>query len=236
LKKGADAACSDDTSCLKELVITWINQQFCPSPLIRPDDKHSRSFASDICGKLLCPSEWDWDRNCIKAGIHDRTAKYIVSENSWPLYLYENYTVNRDNLEEGLLKSKLLVLAFKAILTSPSSAKEAEGDGDATKHIEVPQLTFEWQVRFSLSSVSSWHTMDGDFDYEVFWNNIVDFLKDIPGPITRHRVEKLLEWWTRKVFGTNHCDDLMPEVVSQMSVNTLAEQRKVQEDAAFDSE
>lgn len=37
-------------------------------------------------------------------------AEFIVSENSWPLFLYEKYTVNRDNLEEGLLKSKLLVL------------------------------------------------------------------------------------------------------------------------------
>lgn len=61
----------------------------------------------------------------------------------------------------------------------------------------VQNLTFKWQVRFALSSVSSWHTVDGDFDYEVFWNNIVDFFEDIPGPVTRRKVDKLLEWWTR---------------------------------------
>jgi hypothetical protein len=45
----------------------------------------------------------------VKAGIRDRTADYIVSENSWPLFLYEKYTVNYENLEQGLFKSKILV-------------------------------------------------------------------------------------------------------------------------------
>lgn len=40
----------------------------------------------------------------------------------------------------------------------------------------------------------------------------------------------------RKIFGTNHRKDLTPEVVSLMSVNTLAEQRMMLEDAALDSE
>jgi hypothetical protein len=39
--------------------------------------------------------------------------------------------------------------------------------------------------------------MDGDFDYEIFWNNIVDFFEDIPGPVTGQRITQLLEWWTR---------------------------------------
>jgi hypothetical protein len=46
----------------------------------------------------------------VKAGIRNRTTEYIVSENSWPLFVYENYQVNGNNLEEGFLKSKLLVL------------------------------------------------------------------------------------------------------------------------------
>ncbi|KAG2100256.1 hypothetical protein BD769DRAFT_1677092 [Suillus cothurnatus] len=232
LKKArADAAHSNDTSSLKELVTAW------------PNDKHSHSFASDICGKLLCPADWDWDKN--KAGIRDRTSEYI------------------DDLEEGFLKSKLLVLAFKAIFTSPSSAREADGDGDGADILEnnrrarrkseqtkvktcvssiinMKKVTpraiayVVCQVRFALSSVSSWRTVDGDFNYEVFWNNIVDFFKDVPGPATKRKVDKLLEWWTRKIFGTSHREDLTPEVVSQMSVNALAEQRKKLEDAAFD--
>ncbi|KAG1902951.1 uncharacterized protein F5891DRAFT_1186092 [Suillus fuscotomentosus] len=265
LKKGADAACGDNTSSLKELVAAWVNQEFCLSPLIKPDDKHSHGFASDICGKLLCPAEWDWDENRVKASICDRTTDYIVSENLWPLFMYEKDKLNRDKLEEGFLKSKLLVLAFKAIFTLPSSAKEADRDGDGAdilennrcaqrksdqakvktcvasiismKKVTPRAITYiVCQVCFALSCVSSWLTVDGDFDYELFWNNVMDYFEVVPGPVTKHRVDKLLEWWTRKKIGTNHHEDLMPEVVSYMSVNALAEQRRMLEDATFNSE
>ncbi|KAG1884559.1 hypothetical protein F4604DRAFT_1676683 [Suillus subluteus] len=234
LKKGANAACGNDTSSLKELIATWINQDFCPSILIKPHDKHLHSFASDSCGKF--------------SALANGTG---------------TQTVNHENLEEGFVKSKLLVLAFKVIFTSPSSVKEADGDGDGADILENNRRTHRrsdqtkvktcitsiinmkkvtpcaityvvCQVCFALSSVSSWYTMDGDFDHKAFWNNIVDFFKDIPGPVAKHRMDKLLEWWTRKIFGTNHREDLMPDVVSQMSVNALAIQRKVREDAAFD--
>ncbi|KAG2105141.1 hypothetical protein BD769DRAFT_1676071 [Suillus cothurnatus] len=265
LKRGADAARGDDTSTLKDLVASWINQDFGPSRLLKLDDKHSRGFAHDACGQLLCPSEWDWNNACVKAGIRDRTLDYIVSENSWPLFLYQDYSVNPDDLEQGLFKSKILVQAFKATFTSPSSAREADGDGDGADILEnnrrarrqlnqakvktcvasiinmrkVTPRAIAYvvcQVRFALSSVTSWRTVDGDFDYEIFWNNIVDFFEDVPGPVTRCRVTKLLEWWTRKVFGKNHREDLTPEVVSKMSVTALADQRMAQENAAFDSD
>ncbi|KAG1862617.1 hypothetical protein F4604DRAFT_1929367 [Suillus subluteus] len=264
---GADAARSDDTSTLKELVAAWVNQEFRPTPLIKLHEKYSRGFVSDICGKLLCPVEWDWSQDSVKASIHDRMTEYIISENSWPLFVYENYKVNSNDLEEGFLKSRLLILAFKAVFTSPSSARETDGNGNGngtdiiennrrTRHksdqmkvktciasiINIRKVTpraiayIACQVRFTLSSVLSWHTIDGDFDYEAFWCNIMDFFEDVPGPVTRCKVDKLLEWWTRKIFKTNHREDLTPELVSHMSVNALAEQRKRLEDAAFNSD
>ncbi|KAG1817509.1 uncharacterized protein BJ212DRAFT_1480084 [Suillus subaureus] len=201
---------------------------------------------SKVCGKLLCPAEWDWDQNCVKDSIHNRMSECIISENSWPLFLYKNYKVNHENLEEGLSKSKLLVQAFKAIFTSPSSAKEAKGDEQAKvktcvasvinmKKVTPRTITYVvCQVHFTLSNISSWCTVNGDFDYEGFWNNTVDFFEDVPSPVMKHRIDRLLEWWTWKIFGINHCEDLTPDVVSQMSINTLAGQRKVLEDAAFD--
>ncbi|KAG1763405.1 hypothetical protein EDD22DRAFT_777165 [Suillus occidentalis] len=244
LKKGADAARSDDTSTLKDLIAAWVNQDFRPSSLLQADDKQSRGFSHDICGRLLCPAEWDWDNDLVKVGIRDRTSEYIVSENSWPLFLYEGYTVNGNNLEQGLFKSKILVQAFKALFTSPSSAKEADGDGDGADIIEnnrrarrqLNQTKVKTCVRFALSGVSSWRTVDGDFDYEAFWNNAVDFFEDCPGPAAQRRVTNLLEWWTRKIFGKNHREDLTQDVVSQMSVTALAKQRMALEDAAFDSD
>lgn len=76
---------------------------------------------------------------------------YVVTEMSWPTFLYAGYTADENNLEEGLFKSKLLIQvrytyiflqiahffqAFKAIFTSPSSAKEVAGDGDGANIIE----------------------------------------------------------------------------------------------------
>lgn len=108
------------------------------------------------------------------------------------------------------------------------------------------------QVRFALSSVTSWRSIDGDFDYEQFWRTIVDFFEKAPGRVARCRVDALLEWWTRyvtytphykhhlklssrKVFGRNNRDDLTSAAKASMSVNALARQRAQRDDAYFDS-
>ncbi|KAG1848138.1 hypothetical protein C8R48DRAFT_615005 [Suillus tomentosus] len=243
-KGGADSARGDDTGTLKELVASWVNIDCHPTPLIRTDDKHHRGFVNDACGRMLCPAEWRWDDPVIRAGIRDRTTAYIVSENSWPLFMYEGYEASVKNLERGLMKSKLLVMGFKAIFTSPSSANEADGDGDGADILEnnrrakrrSDQARVKTCVRFALSNITSWRTVDADFDYQLFWNNIVDFFEDPPGPAARARVHALLEWWTRKVFGRNHRQDLTLDVISQMSVSALAAQRLEMEAAAFDSD
>jgi hypothetical protein len=147
-----------------------LNNEFRPIPLISAGDKHRRGFVSDICGKLLCPAEWSWEdpvyvwprwsslldvadmQSSIRAGIRDRTTAFIVSENSWPLFMYQNCEADANNLEHGLMKSKLLVMVsilisltescliefqgFKAIFTSPSSANEVDGEGEGADIIE----------------------------------------------------------------------------------------------------
>ncbi|KAG1896320.1 uncharacterized protein F5891DRAFT_958819 [Suillus fuscotomentosus] len=208
-KGGVDSARGDDTGTLKELVASWVNIDCHPTPLIRTDDKHHRGFVNDACGRMLCPAEWRWDDPVVRAGIRDRTTAYIVSENSWPLFMYEGYEASVKNLERGLMKSKLLVMGFKAIFTSPSSANEADGDSPRDCLHCLPStlrflpltmnLTLFLLVRFALSNITSWRTVDADFDYQLFWNNIVDFFEDPPGPAARARVHALLEWWTRQV-------------------------------------
>ncbi|KAG1794030.1 hypothetical protein EV424DRAFT_1335610 [Suillus variegatus] len=154
--------------------------------------------------------------------------------------------------------------AYKAVFTSPSSAKDVDGDGDGVdiiqnnrrarksfnglkvkKHvaqiIKMEKVTprsiayIICQVKFALSSVTSWRSVDGDFDYVQFWRTIVDFFERAPGREAQRRVDRLLEWWTRKVFGRSHRDDLSQTVKDNMSVNALARQRAARDDAAFDS-
>ncbi|KAG1863857.1 hypothetical protein F4604DRAFT_1683483 [Suillus subluteus] len=206
LKKGADAARGDDTSSLKELVATWVNQEFHSSPLIKPNDKHLHSFSIVTTSKKVSSSRsfWFW---LSKPSSHDLP-------------------------QQGKLKVMVMELIFSRIAGAPGRNL----DRRRKSRLMLSSSNLMRKVRFALSSVTSWHTVDGDFDYEAFWSNTVDFFENVPSPVTKRKVDKLLKWWTRKIFGTNHCDDLTPNVVCQMSVNALAEQRKKLEDAAFDSE
>jgi hypothetical protein len=63
-------------------------------------------------------------------------------------------------------------------------------------------LTICDKLRFALSSVTSWRSVDGDFDYIPFWHSIVDFFERPPGRIARQRVDQLLAWWTRCIIYT----------------------------------
>ncbi|KAG1758956.1 hypothetical protein EDD22DRAFT_783224, partial [Suillus occidentalis] len=165
---------------------------------LNPDDKHTRGFVNNACGKLLCPAELDWSNPVVRTGIQDHSEDYIVTELSFPTYLYDKYTADPDNLEEGLFKGRILIQGYKAVFTSPSSAKDVEGDGDGAdviwnnacarktfggvkvkKHvaqiIKMRKVTphsiayIACRVRFALSYITSWQSIDGDFDYVLFW-------------------------------------------------------------------
>ncbi|KAG1730430.1 hypothetical protein EDD22DRAFT_960728 [Suillus occidentalis] len=210
LWQGADSARGDDTSKLKSLVSEWVNREFKPDNPVDPNDKPSRGFTNDACGRLLCPAEFDWNNPTVRAGIRDRSEGYIVTDLSFLAFLYDKYAANPDDLEEGLFKGRILLQGYKAVFTSPSSAKDIEGDGDGEdvirnnrlakkssagikvkKHvvqiIKMRKVTprsiayIACQVRFALSAVTSWWSVDGDFDYVQFWRTIVDFFDKAPG-------------------------------------------------------
>ncbi|KAG2338733.1 hypothetical protein BDR05DRAFT_892959, partial [Suillus weaverae] len=142
-----------------------------------------------------------------------------VTETSWPTFLYEKYTADQDNLEEGLFKSTILVQAFKAIFTSPSSAKDVRDDRNGADVIannrhakrdlffskkvkmHVAQIInmhtvtpcsiayVACQLQFALSSVTTWHSIDGNFDYIPFWHSIVDFFEWPPGRLAHQKTK-----------------------------------------------
>lgn len=45
----------------------------------------------------------------VKAGIRDRADGYTVTDMSFPAFVYEKYTANPDDLEDGLFKGKILL-------------------------------------------------------------------------------------------------------------------------------
>ncbi|KAG1763522.1 hypothetical protein EDD22DRAFT_952247 [Suillus occidentalis] len=144
---------------------------------------------------------------------------------SFPTYLYDNYTSNQDDLKEGLFKGKILIQGYKAVFMSPSSAKDVEGDGDGMDIIQ--------NNRHAKKSLN--RSIDGDFDYAQFWYTIIDFFE---WPLSQDawcRVDKLLEWWTRKIFRQSQCNEISNIAKASMSIDALARQRAQRADVAFDS-
>jgi hypothetical protein len=88
-----------------------------------------------------------------------------VTDLSFLAFVYEKYTTNMDNLEEGLFKGKILLQVhctqvmvarkqshcclqgYKAIFTSPSLAKDVEGNGNGTDVIANNQHTKQSSCR-----------------------------------------------------------------------------------------
>ncbi|KAG0693127.1 hypothetical protein DFH29DRAFT_881706 [Suillus ampliporus] len=175
------------TSKLKGLVSKWVDQEFKPDPPVNPNDKHSHGFTNDVCGRLLCSAKLDWNDPVVRVGIQDHPEGHVVTDLSFPTYLYEKYTTNPDNLKKGFFKSKILIQEYKAVFISLSSTNDVEGDGDDidiiqnNRHTRKASSFSTIKVQFALSSVTSWRSVDGNFNYVQFWQTIVDFFKKAPG-------------------------------------------------------
>jgi hypothetical protein len=127
LRTGADGARSDDTSRLKNAVVVWVDKMYGPSnPPLRANSKDERGLENDNTGRLLCPSEYSWDDPAcvafslayvnllislgrVRAKIREGHADFLVTADSWPMFLYEDYTCDTNDFEHGLFRSKLLL-------------------------------------------------------------------------------------------------------------------------------
>ncbi|KAJ3514482.1 hypothetical protein NMY22_g14718 [Coprinellus aureogranulatus] len=226
IQKGANAARSDDTRSLKSAVIDWIAPAS-GEPIHPHIPKHSkvdRGFNHDITGALLCPTSLDWskeeyvyemfptDRSEISPSslqCRDRHAlrnkEIIAGGTDWPVFLYENEKPDPEDMWRGLFRGRLLILGFKHVFISPSSAEDisrATRAGNARingmTHVTPASIAYiATQVRFALSSSSTFCRTDKDGESELFYHSILEILED---PDEAEEVKALLAWWNRKVF------------------------------------
>ncbi|KIM65580.1 hypothetical protein SCLCIDRAFT_112399 [Scleroderma citrinum Foug A] len=226
LNKGADATCGDDAASLKPVVVQWLmSAEPGPEPLLEPDEKDGRGFDHDITGHLLCPVDYDWNNPHHRAAICDYHPEFLVTAYSWPTFLYENGRYDPNRPSNGLFKGALLVRAFKHIFTSPTSAlkmnlesngarlplkKRQKYDEQRTrchvaslvgmKSVCPRAITYiAVQLRFALSSCGSWRIVDGEFNYDDFYNNIIDFFENTGTAGEKKVIQDLLLWWNRSV-------------------------------------
>ncbi|KJA13711.1 hypothetical protein HYPSUDRAFT_208140 [Hypholoma sublateritium FD-334 SS-4] len=172
-------------------------------PLIPPiprNVKTGRGFHHEITGGLLCPAGVDWSNQEIKEKL--ATGELTVAGDQWPVFLYASYKYDESDPWKGLLRSVLVVKAFKHIFTSPSSVdKEATAtrSGNARIHgmtrVTTASIAYAaTQARFALSSSSVFNRSDTVTDSERFYTSILELLDE---PDEADEVDSLLSWWNR---------------------------------------
>ncbi|KAG1736824.1 hypothetical protein EDD22DRAFT_982373 [Suillus occidentalis] len=142
-------------------------------------------FNHELTGSLLCPAGLDWNDPRIKENL--RSGEMLV----YPWW--------------GLLRSRLLVYAYKHVFTSPSSVDrepKAMRSGNAHLHgmnlVTIGSLAYiATQVQFALSSSSVFSQTDTTTDSETFYHSLLDLLEDLE---ECKEVDELLTWWNRQVF------------------------------------
>ncbi|KIJ09966.1 hypothetical protein PAXINDRAFT_86706, partial [Paxillus involutus ATCC 200175] len=151
----------------------------------------------------LCPAGLDWDNNETRMKLVN--GQIQVAGNQWPIFLYTNYTYNTEDPWNGLLRSGLLISAFKHIFTSPSSVdQEPKATHSGNAHIHGMQAVTKasigyvaTQTHFALTSAQVFSRTDLVTDSERFYCSIVELLED---PEEKDEVDQLLMWWNRQIF------------------------------------
>ncbi|KAG2056215.1 hypothetical protein BDR06DRAFT_981606 [Suillus hirtellus] len=204
---GAACARGEDTKSLKLVIIDWIapaGEAVVP-PLPR-NSKISRGFNHPLTGRLLCPAELDWDDADTKQRL--QSSELVISGDQWPLFVYANEVFDPEDPWNGLLRSRLLVNAFRHIFTSPSSVDKepkATRAGNARIHgmTTVTSASVAYvatQIRFALCSSSVFSRTDTVTDSETFYHSLLDLLEDQD---ESREVTELLLWWNCQIFPTS---------------------------------
>ncbi|KJA12562.1 hypothetical protein HYPSUDRAFT_121825, partial [Hypholoma sublateritium FD-334 SS-4] len=196
LQRGADSARSDDLNRIRACIADWLNAApVRPQILLDPNSRKNRGIQHDVTGRLLCPAEFDWSDLVVRAKLRAGEENFDWLSSYHARCFYTKYNPSPDQLELGYLKSNLLVKVFKAMFTSPSSAKDIPEDEDDEEHMpparkqktssgkrslrrnvaskvhlnnKVTPRSIAYaavQLHFNLQAAASWAPIYGGFDY-----------------------------------------------------------------------
>ncbi|KAF8142052.1 hypothetical protein EV363DRAFT_1291948 [Boletus edulis] len=143
-------------------------------------------------------------------------------------------------------KSYIWILkAFKYIFTSPTSAtkmdEKDDGQGEqkrfrregcrtrshvaallGMKSVRPRAIAYiAVQLQFVLSNCGSWNLIDGEFNYQDFYYNIISYFENVETPEEIKKISDLLLWWNRMVFGRTNMSVYRPQDTQKMSVAKL---------------
>ncbi|EMD34527.1 hypothetical protein CERSUDRAFT_97785 [Gelatoporia subvermispora B] len=149
--------------------------------------KALRGFLSTISGRLLCPQAQlgKFDAEPDKFCEQVRYGEIEVHAGHLPSFLYDQKLVQAGRMEPGLLRSALLVKAYKCVYTGPNSVMSEEpvrktaGKPSRAHQMKMTNVTARsiahvaTMMRFVLNSQPEWDRRDGNFDGQEFFELIV---------------------------------------------------------------
>ncbi|KAG2130465.1 uncharacterized protein EDB93DRAFT_1094910, partial [Suillus bovinus] len=134
-----------------------------------------------------------------------QSGEIAVSGDQWPLFVYANEAYDPEDPWNGLLRSRLLVNAFRHVFTLPSSVdKELKAThvGNTRFHgmtnVTAASVAYvATQIQFALCSSSVFSCTDTVTGSETFYHSLLDLLED---PDEHGEVIELLLWWNHQIF------------------------------------
>ncbi|KAI0822394.1 hypothetical protein BC628DRAFT_1316876 [Trametes gibbosa] len=214
LLAGSNAARADDTRLIKIAVVEWLADDLKAAGVtLNPKTKLQRGFNNKVTGRLLCPVVLDYDdpRFSHQAMINGE----LVNGSDWPKFVFDQQGFNPAQPWVNFLRSRLIILAFRHVFLSPSSAlsnNDLEGargtrTGNAALHgmMSVTPGSIIYaatHVHFALSSAAVFNKNNQNNNTVVFHNALIAFFED---PLFAAPIADLLMWWNRYVpFKVRH--------------------------------
>ncbi|KAJ3833193.1 hypothetical protein F5878DRAFT_665856 [Lentinula raphanica] len=197
------------TSIIRRDIIDWMTFEDNDPPLAKLP-KSLRGVNHPATRRLIVPQRYFDKLNDPEFLEKLRNGTVAIRATDWPAFLYDQWQVDKENIEIGLFTGELLFSVFYAIFFGIGSATS----GDYRKNLiaarngmrKVTGRNIAYaaiQARFALSAIEKWNIEDAHFDYQVFYNEIVDFFEEFPED---EQAVWTLEYWNKCVF--NHKDGL----------------------------
>ncbi|KAG8699805.1 hypothetical protein FRC08_005095 [Ceratobasidium sp. 394] len=237
LDDGKRAARTEDNHTLKRAIPKWRRW----SPPLKDASKRDRGLNHPECAMLLAPISVDWSKEEERTRFRTEHKPPMTANQRWPAFLYKNYKGDVANMAEGLLQSDLMVKGAR-ILVFPASIANADDEPDHKSNRKSKAQTYGMTsvtpeflayvavgIRYALSSESSFLSRGGLFNYEKFYADLVNHLKD---PACKEDNDKLIDWWNTTLFPQEDADseDEPEGMVSELRRQALARQQE-----AFDA-
>ncbi|PPQ82522.1 hypothetical protein CVT26_013095, partial [Gymnopilus dilepis] len=209
---------SNDISGLKEMVLYYTAQEE-EGRKLEPTIPHGakkrsrRGFKHPQLARLLCPIKHldNFNQNPKEFQQLLINGKVKVRARDMPSFLWEKETYDPDDITYGMFRNPVLVMVFKHIFTSPSSAiAELPGQtktrSSQAKKNEMKTVT-PWSIcyicvlyRHSISGVDDWRHDDRLRKCEDFYQHLRKVWEDA-ADTDPEWLKDTIEWWNAAVLG-----------------------------------